>query len=70
VSDNYPDGAANDKRAPWNQEDETECPDCEGYGTIDRLNGGSESECQRCSGKGYYWQERDEDFYEDDDLIN
>jgi len=42
--DNYPDGAANDPRAPWNQKEPkfNQCEECEGTGKV-------ETSCDYCN---------------------
>lgn len=34
MTDNYPAGAKNDSRAPWNQEEPTPCVACNGIGYV------------------------------------
>lgn len=49
----YPPGAEHDPRAPWNQPDAVECPDCGGTGQIagpDEF--GNYDACDRCEGAG------------------
>ncbi len=58
---NYPDGAANDPRAPWNQIDLVDCQKCDGTGELPHDCGEdtcccSEPEtemCDECDGEGY-----------------
>lgn len=67
MSDNYPAGAANDPKAPWNQPDPVfvECEDCDGSGISEtecdneECNGqdcscgmGIQKECSACNGTG------------------
>jgi len=46
--DNYPPGAANDPRAPYNQPESIECSVCEGTGEAEDY-----SECTNCGGTGF-----------------
>lgn len=52
MMDNYPDGAANDPNAPWNQKDPVmvECEDCGGGGKIP--DNPEPSVCLTCEGTG------------------
>lgn len=49
---NYPDGAANDPSAPWNQKEPVmeECCDCIGIGKI--IDDPEPITCPRCKGTG------------------
>ena len=49
---NYPDGAANDPNAPWNQKDPVmiDCPECEGSGEI--IDDDGNHDCTCCNGDG------------------
>lgn len=60
MKDNYPDGAANDPRAPWNQKDPemVECPECGGSGIIDDEE--EAYECEHCNGTGEVEEEEQE----------
>ena len=52
---NYPDGAENDPRAPWNQKDVTECDECGGQAedelveSYDRSEGENRWLCESCA---------------------
>lgn len=46
----YPAGAEHDPRAPWNQEDADDCPECDGTGQVNDSDG--PDECQVCGGSG------------------
>lgn len=56
----YPAGAANDPRAPWNQESDEACEYCGGTGKIHRVTDGDivgvdeleVFECRHCDGTG------------------
>lgn len=59
-SGNYPPGAENDPRAPWNQAEPDECFDCNGSGYVDAETGDAAEkddenaiECSTCEGEGY-----------------
>lgn len=43
----YPAGAEHDPRAPWNQHDDEDCPNCFGTGGDDNLE-----ICESCDGSG------------------
>lgn len=55
---NYPDGAATDKRAPYNETEPKECPVCEGNGFI--VDEPLVPKCTNCNGKGYLGAEEEE----------
>lgn len=58
---NYPDGAANDPSAPWNQKDPkiVVCEECNGSGEI--INDDGNFDCDECKGEGQIESDEEDD---------